>query len=249
MPGGTADAAGRAEPVPGPADQSAAPIEPGSLGAHPERHPDDLPPPEQTRPGVPTGVLWALALAVVVLTIASWIAFSTESASTDDPTIEKLDPNVTYAPAGLNAPDVSGRPVSTATYVTFDGATTDLGAYRGRPMVVNFWAHDCPPCIREMPALERVHQDAGDTVAFVGLAVQDREDEARRLADQTGVTYDLGFDASGQLITELGGINLPTTVFVSADGTILDAKAGEISPDELREKISSNFGIEVPAES
>lgn len=249
VPGSTAGAAGPSEPSPGPADTSAAPIEPGSLGAHPERHPDDLPPPERDRPGVPSGVLWALALAVVVLTIASWVAFSTESASTDDPNVEKLDPNVTYAPSGLNAPDVSGRPVSTATYATFGGATTDLGAYRGTPMVVNFWAHDCPPCIREMPALERVHQDAGGTVAFVGLAVQDREDEARRLADQTGVSYDLGFDASGQLITDLGGINLPTTVFVDADGTIVDAHAGEISEAELRDEIRTKLGVEVPAGS
>jgi thiol-disulfide isomerase/thioredoxin len=193
--------------------------------------------------------LWALALAVVVLTIASWVAFSTESASTDDPDVVRLDPNIVFEPSGLNAPDVSGRAVSTAAYTTFDGTTSDLGAYRGRPLVVNFWRSDCAPCIREMPALERVHRAAGDQVAFVGLTVQDREDDARELADRTGVGYDLGFDATGQLIADLGGINLPTTVFVNADGVIVDTHAGEVTEDELRGMIRTNLGVEVPVGS
>ncbi len=130
------------------------PVEPGSLGAHPERHPDDLPPPERTRPGVPSGVLWALALAVVVLAIASWVAFSTES---DD--ITRLgDPSLPVAPSLGDVPDKVGQPASSIEYVTFDGRTTSLSEHRGRPMVVNFWASYCTPCITEMPTFEAVHQ-------------------------------------------------------------------------------------------
>jgi len=236
----------------GPADvpaTSAAAVEPRSLGTHPERHPDDLPPTDLARRRIPSGILWALALAVVVLAIASWVAFSTEATPPSAGDVVRLDPNVTIDPSGLNAPDVAGQAVSTESFTTFDGGSSDLTQRRGQPVVVNFWASSCTPCVTEMPAFERVHQAAGGGVAFVGLAVQDQEDAARALAIRTGVTYDLGFDSSGGIISDLGGVVLPTTVFVDADGTIVESHAGKLDEAELREKIRSHFGVEVPAGS
>lgn len=244
VPSATAGDAATAESVP-----AAAPVAPGSLGPHPERHPDDLPPPDRARRGIPSGVLWALALAVVVLGIASWVAFSTDPSPSDADPVARLDPTVTFDVSDLEAPEVAGRPVSTETYTTFDGATTDLGGYTGRPLVVNFWASSCTACITEMPAFERVHQAGGDQVAFVGLAVIDQQDAARDLAARTGVTYDLGFDQSGSIIGQLGGVVLPTTVFVGADGTIVESHAGELDEAELRDKIREHFGVEVPDRS
>jgi thiol-disulfide isomerase/thioredoxin len=245
----TPGTAGDGSPRQPPNGGSPTAIEPGSLGAHPERHPDDLPPPDRSSRGIPSGVLWALALAVVVLAIASWVAFSTESSSTSADEIVRLDPNVTIGPSGLNAPEVDGQPVTGDTYTTFAGDTAALTEHRGRPLVVNFWASSCAPCITEMPAFEQVHQAVGDDVSLVGLAVQDQEDAARALAARTGVSYDLGFDPSGGIITDLGGVVLPTTVFVDAGGTIVESHPGQLDEAGLRSKIRDHFGIEVPAGS
>jgi cytochrome c biogenesis protein CcmG, thiol:disulfide interchange protein DsbE len=224
--------------------------EPGSLGPHPERHPDDLPPTDLGRPRVPSGVLWALALAVVVLTIASFVAFSAESEPTPADDVARLtDPNAPIPLEQLGGVDVVGQQASATPYTTFDGGTTSLAEHSGRPMVVNFWADWCTPCLTEMPAFEQVHQAAGDQVAFVGLAVSSGEAKARELAAETKVTYDLGFDPSGQIIRASGGAVLPTTVFVDADGTIVETHALVLDEAELRNKIEAHFGIDVPPPS
>lgn len=220
------------------------PAAPGSLGPHPERHPDDLPPAEPARRRLPAGVLWAVALGIVVLLVASWVALSTEPAA--DPDLVRLsDPNATVPAPGLSGIDVVGRPASATTYTTFDGGTTSVAAHAGTPVVLNFWASTCPPCITEMPAFERVHRAAGGQVAFIGLATTDPESQARALADQTGVTYELGFDPTGEIIRQFGAVGLPTTVFVDADGTIAESTTSELDEAEIREKIRTHFGVEV----
>jgi thiol-disulfide isomerase/thioredoxin len=184
-------------------------------------------------------VLWALALAVVVLAIASWVAFSTES---DD--ITRLgDPSLPVAPGLGDVPDKVGQPASSIEYVTFDGRTTSLSERSGRPMVVNFWASYCTPCITEMPTFEAMHQRFGDQVDFVGLAVNDGETRARELAQSTGVTYDLGFDAQGQIILDSGGVVLPTTVFIGADGTIVETHNKPLDDAGLQQRIEQHFGV------
>jgi thiol-disulfide isomerase/thioredoxin len=191
--------------------------------------------------------LWALALAVVVLTIASWIAFSAESdrAAPDD-VVRLGDPSLPVSPGLGEVPDKVGQPASAIPYTTFDGETTSLASRTGRPMVVNFWASYCTPCITEMPAFESVHQRVGDRVDFVGLAVKDSETSARERAASTGVTYDLGFDAGGQVVIDSGGVVLPTTVFIGADGTILETHLKQLDEAGLQERIERYFGITTP---
>src|SRR5690606_39184986 len=70
-----------------------------------------------------------------------------------------------------------------ASFTTFDDEVVALTSLRGTPTVVNFFASYCVPCIKEMPALEEVHQELGGEVAFLGLALQDRPEEALDLVE------------------------------------------------------------------
>lgn len=241
--------AGPDDDVPlGTTDAEGVAVEPGSLGPHPERHPDDLPPANGERRRLPAGVLWALALALVVLTVASWVALSSDPAPTSSGDIVRLtDPDATVPAPGLGGIEVVGQPASDTPYTTFGGGTTSIAGHAGVPQVVNFWSSTCPPCIREMPALEEVHQQTKADVAFIGLAVTDPEAQARSLAARMGVSYELGFDPTGEIIRQFGSTILPTTVFIDADGIIVATHAGEIDGSELRQKIRDLFGVEVPA--
>lgn len=119
----------------------------------------------------------------------------------------------------------------------FDGGTASLEDYRGRPLVVNFYASWCAPCLAELPGFERVHQDLRDEVAFLGVNLQDSVATGRELAERTGITYDLARDPDGTLFTRLGGTAMPTTAFIDARGALVEVHSGELSADELADRI------------
>jgi thiol-disulfide isomerase/thioredoxin len=134
-----------------------------------------------------------------------------------------------------------GDAASGATFERFDGEEVTLADYAGRPLVVNFFANWCPPCVTEMPAFEEVNQQYGDEVAFLGISVNESVEEAQALVDRTGVTYDLAREPQGNLVRELGGVGMPTTVLLTADGEVVEAHTGELSGDELTELIEAEL--------
>jgi thiol-disulfide isomerase/thioredoxin len=140
------------------------------------------------------------------------------------------------------AGDAVGQPVSDLPYdVLGTDEQTVLTAYEGRPIVVNFFASWCAPCVTEMPAFEEVHQAMGDQVAFVGLSTSDREEATLELVEETGVTYDLGRDPRGDLLVDFGGFDLPLTVLVDADGVVTSVNTGELTAAELTELIEAQL--------
>ncbi len=142
-------------------------------------------------------------------------------------------------PAGEAAPDVE-LPILDA-----DGeltATLTLSELRGTPVVVNFFAAWCTPCIVELPAFEEVHQELGDRVTFLGIDVNDRVADALRLIDETGITYPVVYDRAGTALGEFNDFEImPTTAFVAADGTLAHVNPGIISGEDLRATIEEKL--------
>lgn len=120
--------------------------------------------------------------------------------------------------------------------------TVSLAAYRGQPLVVNFFASWCVPCRKEMPAFQTVSARLQGRVAFLGIDHQDNRDGALELIADTGVTYPTGYDPDGKVATSYGLFGMPTTLFISADGRLLDKHTGELSEAKLNERIASLFG-------
>ena len=108
-----------------------------------------------------------------------------------------------------------------------------LADYKGGPLVINLWATWCPPCRREMPVLERAqHQRPDVTFLFVNQA-ESMQSVSTFLATQ-GLTLDnVLFDASGRLGQAVGSMALPTTLFYSAEGRLINSHLGELSQASL----------------
>jgi thiol-disulfide isomerase/thioredoxin len=124
------------------------------------------------------------------------------------------------------------------------GADRRLGELLGtRPVVVNFFASWCVPCIDEMPAFERVHQELGDRVTFVGMANRDAPEDALATVDATGVTYPTFDDPDASALTWFGGVAMPTTVFIDAAGEVVDVHPGALTEAALRAKLADLFGV------
>lgn len=140
-----------------------------------------------------------------------------------------LDPITT-----VEAPDGS---VLDRELTGWDGQPTTVGAFGDGPIVLNFWASWCVPCVTEMPDFETVHQDLGDEITFLGVDVIDRQEDGQRLVDQTGITYAVARDPSGSLLRAMGGTQMPTTVFIAVDGTVAKVHRGALDESELRNLI------------
>jgi len=139
------------------------------------------------------------------------------------------------------ADELAGPPVPDRTYETFEGGSTSLEAFEGEPMVVNFFASWCPPCIAEMPDFERVHLAVQDRVRFVGLNTQDNLAAAQELVERTGVTYDIGLDPDGELFRDFEVIAMPSTFFVDADGAVVHRHAGLMTEQQLRDLVDEHL--------
>lgn len=184
------------------------------------------------------------ALTVVSLAVAMFVTlgivevFGTE----DDGSVDVTDALETSNPVDAGEPRALevGSPAPDAELELLDGETTSIAEFRGDPLVVNFWSSTCAPCLAEMPDFESVHQELAATVAFLGVDVTDTPEAGRKMVEQTGVTYPNGRDPRGEVIGAFGGIALPRTVLIDAEGNVAAIHSGALSATELKDLLSES---------
>ncbi len=132
--------------------------------------------------------------------------------------------------------DIFSLPISLT-----DGRETALGNFvseTGRPLIVNFWATWCAPCLEELPMFESSNQRFKDEIDFLGINVSDSPTKAKEMIAATEISYLTGSDPEGNFLVELGVVGLPATVFISRQGELVDLHIGQISSTDLDMKIS-----------
>lgn len=112
------------------------------------------------------------------------------------------------------------------------GPPISLAAYRGRPVIVSFWASWCTDCRAEMPALQ-AFSTAHPTVAVIGVATLDEDGASRAFAKTVGVTYPLGSNSDGTVLAKYGGVALPVTALVGTRGQLITTIYGQVTAKEL----------------
>lgn len=143
-------------------------------------------------------------------------------------------------------PDAAAAALPEEAFEMSDGREVGFGEFVGEPLVVNFFASWCPPCRAEMPDFEAVHQAVGDRVRILGFDVQDTDAAARKLVEQTGITYSWAFDRDGSIYRAFEGFAMPTTLYISADGEVVGRDNGPIDASRLADRIEEHFGVDVP---
>jgi thiol-disulfide isomerase/thioredoxin len=122
------------------------------------------------------------------------------------------------------------------------GKQAPLAQWKGKLLIVNFWATWCVPCREEMPEFVRAQKEFGSKgLQFVGIAV-DEVDKIRQFADGIGLNYPalVGGYGAMELSRTLGNrlMALPFTVIVGRDGTIVHTQLGPLKEDQLRRMIN-----------
>jgi thiol-disulfide isomerase/thioredoxin len=124
------------------------------------------------------------------------------------------------------------------SFATPQGGRFQMASLRGKPLVVNFWATWCAPCIEELPLLSDFYQkNVGKGWQVLGLAV-DQVDPVNRFLAQTPVSYAVAMAGMPgiELTRSLGNVSggLPFTVVLGSDGLVAHRKIGRLSGDDLR---------------
>lgn len=160
----------------------------------------------------------SIGAAVLALAAGIWFAWSTlerSGGATGQPATALL---------GLSLPDP-------------DGKEQALSQWKGKVLVVNFWATWCAPCREEMPMFTRVQQDTGAKgVQFVGIAV-DQADKVKQFANELGLNYPtlIGGYGAMELSKSLGNtiMALPFTVIVDREGRVAHTQLGPLKQEQL----------------
>ena len=153
----------------------------------------------------------SLALAVALVALASGVAWS----------------------MGSRVP-VVGTPVEDFQLVDLTGKVQSLGQYRGKIVLLNFWATWCKPCTTEMPAMQTIYDKLRDK-GFVVLAVNELEDEAR-VREHIAMykhTFPVLLDRDNKVANQFGVFGLPVSVFIDEKGVVQEYIKGGLLTEQL----------------
>ncbi len=116
-----------------------------------------------------------------------------------------------------------------------DNTKTSLSSYRGKPIILNFWASWCEPCENEMPELEKFHRENSEDIVVIGVNITSQElseQSVRNFVRDLGISFPVLLDTEG-VFRHYQVLNLPTTYFIDSNGKIVDRYSGELTFEML----------------
>jgi peroxiredoxin len=142
----------------------------------------------------------------------------------------------------LGAPLEIGSPAPEFMRQAFDGKPVTLGMYRGKVILLDFWASWCAPCLEEMPDLINLQKRDGAKLQVIGISMDDRMEAVKSITRQFHFNYPLLL-GDAKLGMMYGGIlGLPVVVLVSRSGKVLKVWRGGIKPGELEKAVIKAIG-------
>ena len=138
---------------------------------------------------------------------------------------------------------LEGKAAPGFTLKDLDGKKVSLADYKGRPVLVNFWATWCAPCKLEMPWFEQFRQQyKGQGFEILGIAEDDAsKDEIEKSVKKIGVSYPILL-TDGKVAPKYGGVDyLPMSFFIDRNGVVVEETAGLASKDEIEAKIKKTI--------
>jgi cytochrome c biogenesis protein CcmG/thiol:disulfide interchange protein DsbE len=202
--------------------------------APPSDEPPSSEPPARRRFGVAALLLVGVVVLAVIAVVAMVSADDDPSRGSRPVADEKPNPSVEgVAEEGTAAPPFDLARLRGPGRVR-------LADYRGRPLIVNFWASWCVPCRKEFPLFADARADySPEELGIVGITYRDLPDDARRFARDHDATWVLAEGGQGDPVAKEYGVRaMPQTFFVDPDGTIVSRYYGAPSRDEFEAEVA-----------
>jgi peroxiredoxin len=149
---------------------------------------------------------------------------------------------VTPPPGHATASVKVGEPLPDFTLTDANGKQVQLSSFRGKPLVLTFFASWCNPCEKEMPLLQQAHDDTPDRFGALAVSYDDLAGDSRDFVHRLGVTFPVGLDPDGQVKRAYGVTGIPQTFFVDANGVLRDRVYGITSKRALDQPLDALLG-------
>ncbi|OAT79406.1 TlpA family protein disulfide reductase [Desulfotomaculum copahuensis] len=127
------------------------------------------------------------------------------------------------------------------TLGTIDGKKISLSSFRGRPVMLNFWATWCPPCQEEMPEIEKFYRQNGGKIQLLAVNLTANEkstDQVKQFLQSGGYTFPVLLDQNGDLARQYMIRYIPTSMFIDSGGIIRFAHTGPMTMQMLQEGLN-----------
>jgi peroxiredoxin len=150
-------------------------------------------------------------------------------------------PAVTWAQhehtTSITAPAIGAQAVDFELKL-LDGKSVSLQQWRGKPVVINFFASWCDPCRDEMPLINEIAAGAGKGgYRVVGIAVEDTRAAVTQFSKEAKLTFPVGLDLNSTIKRAYRIFGPPATFFIDAQGTVRDIVLGPMTPERAREAL------------
>ncbi|GAA0134365.1 redoxin domain-containing protein [Paenibacillus sp. YSY-4.3] len=176
---------------------------------------------------------------IVLLGLIGWGLYDyMDKADANQPTAEELAMEDEFVPIGLKI----GYRAPNFTLHNLDGYEVKLSDYRGKTVLLNFWASWCPPCRLEMPHMEKFYAKYADKDAVV-LAVnmthlEEGKENVKSFFEDFGLTFPHALDETGHVTDQYQVIAYPTTYVLDSKGVITQRFQGAIDYNMMKEAYS-----------
>lgn len=139
---------------------------------------------------------------------------------------------------------IVNRPAPEFTLQSLEGQEYQLSKLKGRPVVINFWASWCLPCRVEAPVYRTLSRDAGDQVEFLGIAFNDDQKKAQAFQEEFGLNLPILWDPGSRVAIDYGVAQIPVTLVLDQDGTIVYRHLGEVDLETMQ-GVLSRLGVKM----
>ena len=205
------------------------------------------------------GVIVA-AVVFAVLLIGAGVAYSVLAPTVDEKQIEvtgtdavqetevdaTADADVSDDTGDGNGANAATTPAPDFTMTDADGATLTLADFKGKPVLLNFWASWCGPCASEMPDIQSAWEEHGNDVEFVIVNMTgmngETEQSAKAFLAENNYTFPCYFDANNSAASAFGVSSIPQTYLINAEGNIIGAYMGAMDASVLAQGIDMLTG-------
>lgn len=174
---------------------------------------------------------WLALIGLVIVLGSLWIAYSSSLLSS----LASQGENVTLEPA-----PVVGHPAPDFALPTLEGETVRLSDFKGKPVLVNFWATWCGPCRSEFPDFQKAAVDNADELVIIGInnTTTDQKDQIPAFLEEFGVTFPIVLDETGETAKAYNILGLPTSIFIDRNGNVNEIFTGPINKAYIEAKLS-----------